>query len=88
MDELEALEVMSEYCYAVQYNPNCPSPYLVRMGGRGAGYIDCVLPYSASSDVLGFGKTFAEASHMALEQYKNIKGEVLIERTKLPKEGK
>jgi len=88
MSELEALEVMSKYCYAVQYNPNCPSPYLVRMGGKGAGYIDCIFPYSASSDIFGFGKSFAEASHMALEQYKNIRNEIVIERNKLPKEEK
>lgn len=63
--------------FAVQHNPNCPSPWLVRLPGRGAGSID-LKPYGAigsglaplphkTKDALGFGKTFAEAGAAALQ---------------------
>jgi hypothetical protein len=52
--------------YVVQYNPNCPKPYLVRMPRFGA--ID-MLPAQESHDALGYGTSFAEAyDAAALEQ--------------------
>lgn len=63
--------------FAVQHNPNCPSPWLVRLPGKGAGSID-MKPYGSmgsglgvirheTKDALGFGKTFAAAGAAALE---------------------
>jgi hypothetical protein len=58
--------------FAVQYNPNCPSPWLVRLIGRKAALID-LKPYSRftapedmTGDILGFGKTFEEAADAAI----------------------
>jgi hypothetical protein len=58
--------------FAVQHNPNCPSPWLVRLPGK-SGTID-MKPYRdvigivkhETGDRLGFGKTFAEAARSAL----------------------
>ena len=65
-DELVALEHLSKLTFAIQHNPNCPSPWLVRVPGRSA-IID-MKPYGAfggggnlTDDQLGFGKTLAEA---------------------------
>lgn len=66
--------VPSELCrltFAVQHNPNCPSPWLVRLPGKGP--ID-MLPYGdplrlvkhQTGDILGFGKTFEEAARAVL----------------------
>lgn len=81
-DEIERLRtpapqdhvVPPELCrltFAVQHNPNCPSPWLVRLPGKGP--ID-MLPYGdplrlvkhQTGDVLGFGKSFDEAARAAL----------------------
>lgn len=67
--------VPSELCqltFAVQHNPNCPSPWLVRLPGKGP--ID-MLPYGdplhlvkhQTGDILGFGKSFDEAARAALK---------------------
>ncbi|MGO8242996.1 hypothetical protein [Rhizobium johnstonii] len=61
--------------FAVQHNPNCPSPWLVRLPGNGP--ID-MLPYGdplgrvrhQTGDILGFGKTFGEAARVALSQHR------------------
>lgn len=56
--------------FVVQHNPNCPSPFLVRMPGDG-GRID-MLPYATplspceTKDILGFGRTLEEAATVAL----------------------
>ena len=60
--------------FAVQYNPNCPNAYLVRMVGKGRGGID-LLPYASllegenlTRDALGFGETIAEAAENAHQE--------------------
>lgn len=60
-----------EHTFAVQYNPNCPSPWLVRLAGKDR-LID-LKPYSIftsqgdmTDDLLGFGTTFEEAADAAL----------------------
>ncbi len=65
-------EILSR-TFAVPYNPNCPSQWLVRLAGKGA-LID-MKPYSIMTrqkdmthDILGFGKTFEEAADAALKQ--------------------
>jgi len=58
--------------FAIQHNPNCPSPWLVRLPGK-SGAID-MKPYGdplglvrhQTGDILGFGKTLEEAARAAL----------------------
>ena len=67
-----AVAQLSELTFAVQHNPNCPSPWLVRLPGS-SGAID-MKPYgdgiglvrNQTADILGFGKTFADAANVAL----------------------
>jgi hypothetical protein len=57
--------------FAIQHNPNCPSPWLVRLPGK-SGAID-MKPYGdplglvrhQTGDILGFGKTLEEAARAA-----------------------
>jgi len=66
-----AIAELSKLTFVVQHNPNCPSPWLVRLPGKGP--ID-MLPYGdglgivahQTGDFLGFGKTFEEAARAAL----------------------
>jgi hypothetical protein len=52
-----------ELTFAVQYNPNCPSPFLVRMPGFNAGCIDNKSYYGGQTqDALGFGVTLEAAA--------------------------
>ena len=58
--------------FAVQHNPNCPSPWLVRLPGK-TGSVDLKhygdalgFTQSQTGDILGFGKTFDEAAEAAL----------------------
>lgn len=68
--------VPKELCdltFAVQHNPRCPSPWLVRLPGK-SGTID-MKPYRdpvgivkhETTDRLGFGKTLGEAARAALD---------------------
>ena len=66
---------LKDWTFAVQHNPNCPSPWLVRMPGKSM-VID-MKPYASfgplekdemTGDILGFGKTFGEAAAIALEK--------------------
>jgi hypothetical protein len=67
----EALDDLCKLTFAVQHNPNCPAPWLVRLPGKGP--ID-MKPYGdplgrvphQTGDILGFGKTFDEAARAAL----------------------
>lgn len=58
-DELDLLT------YAVQYNPNCPQPFLVRLVGPGNGHID-YKPHNETGDILGFGQTLEQAARQAI----------------------
>jgi hypothetical protein len=62
---------LEKMTFAVQHNPNCPSPWLVRLPGKGPldlkHYGDPFgLTKSETGDILGFGKTFEEAASAAL----------------------
>jgi len=61
---MEALERLNKETYVVQHNPNCPSPFLVRLVGPESGIIDMKY-YDETKDILGFGKTLEEAAHAA-----------------------
>lgn len=76
-DQVERLRGLIELCertFAIQHNPNCPSPFLVRLPGK-SGVID-MKPYgdifgrtpNTTGDVLGFGKTLQEAALRALQE--------------------
>ncbi|MBY3432802.1 hypothetical protein HFN89_01250 [Rhizobium laguerreae] len=64
---------LSDLTFAIQHNPRCPSPWLVRLPGK-SGTID-MKPYRdpvgivkhETTDRLGFGKTLAEAARSALD---------------------
>jgi hypothetical protein len=64
-----APEWLAKETFAVQYSPNCPKPYLVRLIGRGQGTLDMRSYTNAgeqsSKDVLGFGTSLAEAAENA-----------------------
>ena len=49
--------------HAVQYNPNCPMPFMVRLVGK-AGRLDHK-PTQETEDCCGYGKTLAEAFEVA-----------------------
>ncbi|MDW9478676.1 hypothetical protein GOB57_08155 [Sinorhizobium meliloti] len=63
---------LCDLTFAVQHNPRCPSPWLVRLPGK-SGTID-MKPYRdpvgivkhETTDHLGFGKTLREAARAAL----------------------
>src|SRR5690606_29144945 len=48
--------------FMVEHNPNCPSPFLVRLVGKGKGYIR-----RNSDDVRGYGQTLEDAATMAMK---------------------
>jgi hypothetical protein len=50
------LKKAKDLTWSLRHNPNCPSPYEVRMCGRKAGRIN----YD-QGDLIGYGKTLAEA---------------------------
>lgn len=69
---VEGHEILTR-TFAVQHNPNCPSPWLVRLPGKSL-FID-LKPYSRftseddfTGDILGFGRTFKDAADAALQQ--------------------
>ena len=62
---------MEKVTFRVEYNPNCPSKYLIRMSGKGRGRIDGLSYYgiggnAPTKDSLTFGSTFARAACIAL----------------------
>lgn len=62
MDEIERLR---DFTYALQHNPNCPSPYLIRMVGKKVACLD-FKPNDMTADRLYFGETLKEAVDRAL----------------------
>jgi len=65
----KVLEQFTKKMFAVQHKPNHPSPYLVRLIGKGRDGID-LKPPNQTADVLGYGKTLYEAAAAALELQK------------------
>ena len=50
------LEELRDYTYRIDHNPNCPSPYLIRLVGDGEAKL-----YGDKKDRLYYGHTFEEA---------------------------
>ena len=63
---MKVMQILKQTTYALQHNPNCPEPYLVRLPGNSA-VID-LKNYHETRDILGSGKTLREAAHKALRQ--------------------
>jgi hypothetical protein len=63
-------EWLLKQTFAVQHNPNCPSPFLVRLIGHDKGRLD-LKPYTwarqeqLTHDALGFGQSLAAAAEKA-----------------------
>lgn len=53
---------LREHTFRVDFNPNCPSPYLVRLVAPGRGVI-----HGDEEDSRGYGQTLAEAAGAALD---------------------
>jgi len=62
---MNILKKLKQHTFAVQHSPNCSSPYLVRLVGRGAGVLD--FENKGSKDAIGYGQTLEEAGVNALE---------------------
>lgn len=77
VSHLRVPEALTELTFAIQHNPNCPGPWLVRLPGK-SGCIDFkpyrdqlgIVPHQ-TGDVLGFGKTLEEAATAALKSSGN-----------------
>ncbi len=71
---MNTLDRLHNKTFAIQHNPNCPSPFLIRIVGKGAAALD-YLSYRETKDALGYGKTLEEAVenvlHVCLQR--NIK---------------
>ncbi len=56
--------------FAIQYNPNCPKPFLVRLVGKNRGSLDMkqyvFKDEEMTADAIGFGSTPSEAAKNAL----------------------
>ncbi len=61
------MQRLNQETYVVEHNPNCPSRFLVRLVGKGAGVIDKKSP-AETRDILGYGKTLSQAAKNALKQ--------------------
>ncbi len=69
MTPIEVPAILLGMTFAVEYNPNCPSPWLVRMPGAKAvidhkSYV-ADAPF-LTEDALGFGRTLAQAATNAI----------------------
>jgi hypothetical protein len=62
---MDILSQLNELIYWIQYNPNCPMSFLVRLVGKGQNHIDGKY-YDQTKDILGFGRTLDEAAQNAL----------------------
>jgi hypothetical protein len=63
---MTTLESLQHKTYALQHNPNCRNPYLIRLVGPGQGSLDLNQDYPKTKDVLCFGSTLEEAVSVAL----------------------
>jgi hypothetical protein len=70
-DRIERLESgavpewLERETFAVQYNPNCPSRYLVRLIGSGFGSLDMKHHLDGTRDAVGYGSTLSKAAENA-----------------------
>lgn len=67
-----SLQKLSLMTYEVRHNPNCPSPFEVRVCG-GSAMIDhlptrAMFGMPATKNIVGYGKTADEAAKSVLKQ--------------------
>ena len=65
---------LKEMTYHLEHNPNCPSPYRIRLVGLGRATIDKLLP-GETQDILGHGQTEMEAVRAVLREKERLKKE-------------
>jgi len=63
---MKVMAELNKLTYAVQHSPNCPSPFLVRLIGRGQGFLDNKLACE-TKDICGYGTTLRQAAEKALK---------------------
>lgn len=68
---MKNIKELYKLTHVVEYRPDCPSPFLVRLPGITA-IID-KKSYRETFDVLGFGQTLAEAARKAIAKKKRLK---------------
>lgn len=77
---------LAKETFAIQYNPNCPSRYLVRLPGFLSGSIDMKSYYreppEGTKDALGFGNSIVEAAVKAKAEQESARVKVENNRRK------
>jgi hypothetical protein len=63
---MKVMTELNKLTYAVQHSPNSPSPFLVRLIGRGQGVLDYKLA-DETKDICGYGTTLRQAAEEALK---------------------
>ena len=61
------VEKLRSVTFSVHHNPNCPSPFQVRLTGESIGHLDN-LHRKETKDILGHGKSFEEAAQEAWQK--------------------
>lgn len=73
------MNILPDWIYAdtfrIEHNPNCPSPFLVRLVQYGRGQID-----GTDQDAMGYGKTLGEAAERARIQRDAVKALAIARR--------
>jgi hypothetical protein len=57
----------------LEHNPNCPSPFLVRLPGWGTGVLDRKVNMAETNDAFGYGKTLELAADVAFKMHERQK---------------
>ena len=60
--------------YVVEHNPNCPSPFMIRLVGNIGGVVD-KLPPSKTNDLIAYGETLLVAAEHAFAKQDRIEPE-------------
>lgn len=79
---LNATVELEKRTFILEHNPNCPSPYMVRLIAPGNGFLDKKLP-DKTRDILGWGQSFEDAAGAALHKLQEAWAE-LTEKANKP----
>lgn len=69
---MPVMKELEKVTYVIEYSPNCPMKYLVRLVAPGTGCID-KLPPDLTRDALGYGRTLEEAAMEAFRKVEDLK---------------
>ena len=64
---MSILEKLHIHAFVLEHNPNCKSPFLIRLSGFGKGHI-VSKSIEETGDVVGCGETLEEAAKSAISQ--------------------